>query len=84
LFAGGSTRISLPGRADRDGYQPNWSNDFTSYGVVATVDILTDGSSRLAVLVEAQSGLGHGQLMPFTGRQFNYTALTVGLAYHRR
>jgi hypothetical protein len=66
-------------------YTARWTDDFTSYGVTGTVDLLTRGSHHLAVFADAQTGTGSGHIKStsFSSDGFNYSAVSVGLAYRR-
>lgn len=67
----------------RDPVSAHWTDDFTSYGVTATLDVARRGAHELAVFVDAQTGTGGGHLRSSDTGSFLYSAVTVGLAYRR-
>lgn len=58
----------------------DWTEDFTSYGATASVSVYRE----LAVFLDAQSATGGVSLFSFPNSStFNYTAVTLGVAYRR-
>jgi len=68
---------------DRSAYSPRWTDDFASYGVIGAVNVLARGADHLAVFADVQTGAGSGRLRNSPFDSFNYSAVTVGLAYRR-
>jgi hypothetical protein len=62
---------------------PVWTENFTSYGVTASFDVWRHDPHRIAVVLDAQTSTGGGELSG--GRQqdgpLTYSAITLGVGY---
>jgi hypothetical protein len=73
-----------PNRCGRDDYTARWSDDFTSYGVTAAVDMVARDELHLALFVDLQTATGNGTNHFMTSTdELNYRAITAGIAYRR-
>jgi len=71
---------SASSMACTDSHVTRWTNDFTSYGLIASV--LPVRSIPIAVFLVLQSGIGH-TAYDTSNTSFDYSAATFGLAYQR-
>ena len=80
------SRISAvpPNRCGRDDLTARWSDDFTSYGVTAAVDVMARDELHVALFIDPQSATASGtnHFMTSTDK-LSYQAITAGIAYRR-